>query len=155
MKRATSKDEDDIYSDSLKRPKMQSLFEGLSLSGNSKSLFQLSDEGPHINENNGSDIIEENQSETELERTSSPTNSDAILSEFDLSFGTIYSEEEVDEEGDEEDGQEDDQDAEDAEISDFYFSDDSDEGNLGFHVFDFDIEVFLLNLLTTSMGINE
>lgn len=115
----------------------------------------MSDEGPHINENNGSDIIEENQSETELERTSSPTNSDAILSAFDLSFGTIYSEEEVDEEGDEEDGQEDDQDAEDAEISDFYFSDDSDEGNLGFHVFDFDIEVFLLNLLTTSMGINE
>lgn len=41
MKRATSKDEDDIYSDSFKRPKMQSLFEGLSLSGNSKSLFQV------------------------------------------------------------------------------------------------------------------
>ncbi|GAA5813497.1 hypothetical protein MFLAVUS_006975 [Mucor flavus] len=171
MKRATSDEEEDIYSNSLKRPKMQSCFERLILSDVLRDDI---------------DTIEESQSGMEFERISSPVNSDAASSKSNHPLETIYSEEEpgeeeelkeeeLEEEKDEDDEEDDDDeedeehygeeyeecyddeddeeksiygyqsgpDSEDVEISDFYASDDSDEGNQG--IYNFDALYLLLN----------
>ncbi|KAI8077099.1 hypothetical protein BDF21DRAFT_494660 [Thamnidium elegans] len=155
MKRAISEDEEDIDSSPLKRPKIH--FERL----NRPASDVPTDEGSY-KENDSTDITKENQSEMESECTSSPTNSDTVLSTSNRSFDTIYSEEEEEEEEEEEDsdGSQSCQDSEGAEIGDFYVSDDSqldnssDEDNPGFY--DFDAESFLLYLcICRIMGFNE